>query len=231
MKPKRKQSHKLWNKPSGTASRPPRFSRSVTRPCFTRSGNMGSQRRRATTSCQQERKLTRPLRPVLKRARLSPLRVISIWLKSFSRNLFGRVRNPPQYCWCLKATIDSGLAARLKAALFQTRPVKAASPVALPLRLTYEPRLRNRQRDRLALGVASGSRGNGNRVVSRRRSAHRSLRRFAAVACGQQKKQAEGNAKDEYSRDPPSASITSNSHAQQRQSRNQQPHRIELSRQ
>src|ERR1700722_3164749 len=149
MKPKKKPLLKLLNRPTGTASRPPAFSRSATKPCSTKSASTDVPRRRAITSYQRERKLS--------------------------------------------------------------------SSVGCPIsRFLYEkwglllPRLRNYQRNRLALSIAAGRCRNCNGVVPRRRSAHRRLRVLAA-ARRQQQKHHEHTAKKEHSQDAPTTTTASNS--------------------
>src|SRR5580704_11898303 len=54
MKPRRRLSPRLWSRPTGTANRPPAFSRSATKPCSTRSASMESRNRKGTTSSRRE---------------------------------------------------------------------------------------------------------------------------------------------------------------------------------
>src|SRR5258708_842768 len=65
MKPKRRPLPRLSNRLTGTASRPPRFSRSATKLCSTRSASTGLPKPKDTTSCRQERKSSRHWVPYL----------------------------------------------------------------------------------------------------------------------------------------------------------------------
>ena len=55
MKPKLRPSPRLWNRPTGTASRRPQFSRSATKLSSTRSASMGLPKPKDITSCRRAR--------------------------------------------------------------------------------------------------------------------------------------------------------------------------------